>query len=172
MMPAIPKNERERLSALRRFELLDTSPEPAFDRISRLAAKLFKTPIALITLVDENRQWFKSKVGLAVRETSREHSFCAHAIHYDDLFIIEDASRDVRFSDNPFVVGPPNIRFYAGCPLITREGFALGTVCVIDDEPRPPLSPDEKDALRDLAHMAVAHIEMRQAVGYIDPVTE
>jgi EAL domain-containing protein (putative c-di-GMP-specific phosphodiesterase class I)/GGDEF domain-containing protein len=167
----IPANESDRLAALRRFELLDTPPEPVFDQITRLASKLLNVPIALITLVDEDRQWFKSRVGLAVPETPREHAFCGHAIMTDDLFVIEDAMRDPRFDTNPLVTGNPHIRFYAGAPLRGSDGLALGTMCVIDTKPRSSLTPDEAEMLRNLAAMVMAHIETRQAVGYIQPET-
>ncbi len=172
MLPSpIPSNERDRLAALRRFELLDTPPEPAFDQITRMAAKLLNVPIALISLIDENRQWFKSRVGLATQESPRELAFCAHAIMSDDVFVVGDASVDPRFGANPLVTGDPQIRFYAGAPLRTPEGLALGTMCIIDREPRPSLSVEDKQTLRDLSAMVMAHIEARQAVGYLQPVT-
>jgi EAL domain-containing protein (putative c-di-GMP-specific phosphodiesterase class I) len=171
MLPPIPENESERLSALRRCEILDTLPEPAFDRVTRLAATLFNVPIALVSLVDEDRQWFKAKVGLEARETPREHSFCAHALDVDDLLIVRDALADVRFAKNPLVTGEPHIRFYAGAALRTRDGFALGRLCIIDDKSRPVVSASEREALADLAAMVMSHIEMRQMVGYVAPVT-
>ena len=119
--PVIPKDEEERLRALRLLNILDTSDEERFDRLTRLAKRMFGVPIALVSLVDENRQWFKSCIGLEVRETPRDISFCGHSILGDDIFIVNDASSDVRFSDNPLVTDDPNIRFYAGCPLITRN---------------------------------------------------
>ncbi|WP_247894365.1 bifunctional diguanylate cyclase/phosphodiesterase [Azospirillum sp. B510] len=169
--PPIPAREAERLAALQRYELLDTPAEPAFDQITRLAAKLLKVPVALISLVDHDRQWFKSRIGLPVRETPREHAFCAHALASDALFVVGDARRDDRFAGNPLVTGDPNIRFYAGAPLRTADGLALGTICVMDDQPRPALTPEEEEALRDLSAMTMAHIEARRAVGYLHPVT-
>ncbi|MBP2300660.1 EAL domain-containing protein (putative c-di-GMP-specific phosphodiesterase class I)/GAF domain-containing protein [Azospirillum picis] len=169
--PPIPPGERDRLAALQRYELLDTPAEAAFDRITRLAAKLLKVPIALISLIDHDRQWFKSRIGLAVQETPREHAFCHHALESDALFVVGDARVDPRFATNPLVTGDPHIRFYAGAPLRTADGMALGTICVIDNEPRPPLSPEEEEALRDLSAMVMAHIEARRAVGYLHPVT-
>ena len=169
--PPIPKNERERIKALQRFELLDTPAEPAFDQIARLTAKLLKAPVALVSLIDEDRQWFKAKVGVTVCETSREISFCGHAIDQGEIFVIEDATLDPRFHDNPLVTGDPHIRFYAGAPLRTREGLVLGTLCVLDSRPRGALSAEEKETFRDLSAMVMAHIEARQAVGYLAPVT-
>ncbi len=170
-LPPIPAREDDRLAALQRFELLDTPAEPAFDQITRLAAKLLKVPVALISLVDRDRQWFKSRIGLPVQETPREHAFCAHALESDALFVVGDARQDERFANNPLVTGDPNIRFYAGAPLRTADGLALGTICVIDDQPRAALTPEEEEALRDLSAMTMAHIEARRAVGYLHPVT-
>ncbi|ANC92672.1 sensor domain-containing phosphodiesterase [Azospirillum humicireducens] len=170
-MPPAPSLEEDRLAALQRYELLDTPEEPAFDQITRLAAKLLNVPIALISLVDRDRQWFKSRVGLPVRETPREQAFCAHALRSESLLVVNDARQDDRFAANPLVTGDPHIRFYAGAPLRTAEGLTLGTICVIDDQPRPALSPEEEETLRDLSAMVMAHIEARRAVGYLHPVT-
>ncbi|CBS89221.1 putative diguanylate cyclase/phosphodiesterase (GGDEF and EAL domains) (plasmid) [Azospirillum lipoferum 4B] len=170
-MPSMPLREEDRLAALQRYELLDTPEEPAFDQITRLAAKLLNVPIALISLVDRDRQWFKSRVGLPARETPREQSFCAHALQSESLLVIGDARQDHRFAANPLVTGDPHIRFYAGAPLRTADGLTLGTICVIDDQPRPALSPEEEETLRDLSAMVMAHIEARRAVGYLHPVT-
>jgi len=170
-LPPIPAREEDRLATLQRYELLDTPAEAAFDQITRLAAKLLKVPVALISLVDRDRQWFKSRVGLPVQETPREHAFCAHALDSEALLVVGDARQDERFADNPLVTGDPNIRFYAGAPLRTADGLALGTICVIDDQPRPALTPEEEEALRDLSAMTMAHIEARRAVGYLHPVT-
>ncbi|WP_376960198.1 EAL domain-containing protein [Azospirillum sp. A26] len=170
-LPPVPAREEDRLATLQRYELLDTPAEAAFDQITRLAAKLLKVPVALISLVDRDRQWFKSRVGLPVQETPREHAFCAHALESDTLLVVGDAWQDERFADNPLVTGDPNIRFYAGAPLRTADGLALGTICVIDDQPRPALTPEEEEALRDLSAMTMAHIEARRAVGYLHPVT-
>jgi GAF domain-containing protein len=128
--PARPANEEQRLASLQRMQLLDTPDEEAFDRITRIAQHLFAVPIALVSLVDLNRQWFKSCVGLPVRETPRDVSFCGHAILGNDLFIIENAPADERFADNPLVTGGPNIRFYAGRPLRNAEGYNIGTLCI------------------------------------------
>lgn len=146
----IPDNEQQRLAELRSLRILDTPFEERFDRITRTAAKLFRVPVALISLVDENRQWFKSCQGLDVRETGRNVSFCSHAILADGPLIIEDARRDPRFADNPLVTGKPHVIFYAGQPLSGPGGHKLGTLCLIDHRPRP-FTEDERAALRDLA---------------------
>ena len=134
--PQAPLNEPSRLAALLAFELLDTPAEAMFDNITTLAAQICNTPIALISLVDAERQWFKSRVGLGASETPRELAFCAHAINRDELFEIENALLDPRFSDNPLVTSDPDIRFYAGMPLSDVHGHNLGTLCVIDRQPR------------------------------------
>src|SRR5512137_1912318 len=141
-----PSNEAKRLKVLWQYEVLDTVPEEVFDDLTELAARICEAPIALISLVDEKRQWFKSKVGITVTETSRDVSFCAHAINQGSLFVVPDATKDPRFADNPFVVSDPKIRFYAGAPLITPDDQALGTLCVIDKVPRQ-LRPEQKQAL-------------------------
>ena len=134
--PATPLEEVRRLAALRAAGLLDTPPEERFDRVTRLAQRLFGVPIALISLADEDRQWFKSRQCLDVEETPRAFSFCAHAIDADDVFEVQDAGADARFVDNPLVTGDTNIRFYAGCPIAGPDGSRLGTLCVIDRRPR------------------------------------
>src|SRR5262249_40553009 len=141
--------EAARLESLRRYRILDTKPEQAFDDLTLLASQIFKTPIALITLIDEDRQWFKSKVGIGVNETHRSIAFCAHAIQQPGLFVVNAARQDEQFRENPFVVNDPRVRFYAGAPLITPEGHALGTICVIDLVPRD-LKPDDARALEAL----------------------
>lgn len=148
--PDIPTNEASRLQTLRSLGILDTPPEERFDRITRLARRMFDVPVALVTLVDESRQWFKSCDGLGTRETSREVSFCAHALLDDGVFVIPDAAEDVRFADNPLVTGTPNIRFYAGCPLTALNGDKLGTFCIIDSKARK-LAHEDLLALQDLA---------------------
>ncbi|WP_051244688.1 GAF domain-containing protein [Azohydromonas australica] len=137
MTPApIPAEEQERLAALRALLILDTPPEERFDRVVRFAADEFDCPIALVSLIDENRQWFKARVGLEVCETGRDISFCGHAVVRESIFVIEDASADERFADNPLVTGAPFIRFYAGAPLAARDGQRVGTLCLIDTKPR------------------------------------
>lgn len=162
--PPFPDNELLRLSALRECTLLDTPPEERFDRVTRLAQQMFSTPIALISLVDKQRQWFKSCQGLEAQQTGRDVSFCGHAILGTDIFLVEDAREDPRFADNPLVTGPPHIRFYAGAPLRTTEGYRIGTLCIIDDKPRR-LSESQQQALRDLADCAeeeINKIELQQ----------
>lgn len=154
MTPApIPADENERLNALRELLLLETPPEERFDRLVRFAAEQLGTPIALLTLVDGQRQWFKSRVGLEVAETTRDISFCGHAIMKKELFVVEDASTDARFSDNPLVTGEPHIRFYAGTPLSAPSGHHIGTLCVVDTVPRT-LGPVELSILEALRHLA------------------
>lgn len=156
-IPHLPDNELQRLQALRAQVLLDTPAEERFDRLTRLARQLFGTQIALISLVDENRQWFKSRQGLDACETGRDISFCGHAILADAIFEISDTRLDLRFADNPLVTGPPHIRFYAGAPLKTTDGYNIGTLCIIDDQPRQ-LTAEEHHALRDLADCVEAEI--------------
>lgn len=151
--PLKPDNESARLESLRALQILDTSAEERFDRLTRLARRLFGVPIALVSLVDENRQWFKSCIGLAASETSRDVSFCAHAILGDEILMVPDTLADERFHDNPLVTDSPNIRFYAGCPLTVGRGNKLGTLCLIDVKPRD-LDDEERELLRDLARMA------------------
>jgi len=159
----IPPDEADRLAALRSFDLLDTPPETEYDDLTRLAALVCETPIALISLVDPCRQWFKSHFGLDAKETHRDIAFCSHAILQDDLFIVPDTFEDVRFKDNPLVTGEPNIRFYAGMPLTEPEGHNLGTLCVIDRVPRI-LNPQQQDGLRSLARQVVAQFVLRRQV--------
>jgi GAF domain-containing protein len=159
--PLLPADERERLDTLRALLLLDTPPEERFDRIVQFAAQEFDVPIALITLVDEQRQWFKARVGLDACETSREVSFCGHAILQPEPFVIEDALADARFADNPLVTGAPSIRFYAGAPLALRpHGSAAGTLCLIDTRPRT-LDAVDLAILQSLRDLAVEEMRAR-----------
>lgn len=154
-------SEKRRLQVLWQYDLLDTIPEALFDDLTELAAGICEAPIALISLVDEKRQWFKSKFGTTLKETSRDVSFCSHAIQQPDLFIVPDATQDARFANNPLVTSDPKIRFYAGAPLTTPDGYALGTLCVIDTVPRE-LRSEQKQALRILARHVVSQLELRR----------
>ena len=167
--PATPVNEASRLDSLRSLDILDTSPEERFDRLTRLARRMFGVPIALVSLVDENRQWFKSCQGLSVSETPRDVSFCGHAILGDEILTIPDALLDERFRDNPLVVGDPNIRFYAGCPLKLSNGSKVGTLCLIDVQTRT-MDEGDRALLRDLARLAEQEIAAVQ-LATIDELT-
>ena len=147
-----PEDEEERLAALHRLDILDTAPEPRFDLLARIAADTFQVPIALVSLVDRDRQWFKSNIGLENRETHRDASFCAHAILRDEVMVVPDTLVDERFADNPLVTGAPRIRFYAGCPLRLPDGHRVGTLCLIDSRPRQ-LDEAQSDLLRNLARL-------------------
>ncbi len=151
--PDTPQEEEARLETLRSLNVLDTPPEERFDRLTRMAKRMFGVPIALVSLVDKDRQWFKSCVGLTVSETPRDISFCGHAILGDEIFIIPDTTKDERFADNPLVLNEPNIRFYAGCPLRSLNGNKLGTLCIIDQKPRN-FSEEDLETFKDLASMA------------------
>ncbi|SFB91798.1 diguanylate cyclase with GAF sensor [Marinospirillum celere] len=167
--PELPANEAERLHALRTLQILDTSHEERFDRVTRMAKRMFGVEISLVSLVDEDRQWFKSAQGLDASETSREISFCGHAINQDGLFIIPNAIDDVRFSDNPLVTDEPNIRFYAGYPLKLRQGINLGTLCLIDSKPKH-LNEEDKQLLNDLGAMIEQEIRSIQ-LATLDELT-
>ena len=159
--PSTPHNEKTRLETLRALKILDSDPEERFDRLTRLAKRLFGAPIALISLVDADRQWFKSSFGLETKETSRDISFCGHAIMGDEIFEVPDAALDPRFSDNPLVTESPNIRFYAGCPLTVANGSKLGTLCILDQQPRH-FDEEDKTLLRDLARMVEVELSALQ----------
>ncbi len=162
MIPApLPEKEPERLEALQRYEILDTESEQRFDDLTLLAKHICDAPIALISFVDAERQWFKSRIGLTASQTPRAVSFCGHAILEEDVMVVPDAAADARFADNPMVTGEPGIRFYAGAPLLTSTGHALGTLCVIDRKPRE-LTEEQLEALRVLARQVVAQLELRR----------
>lgn len=168
--PDYPDNEDDRVATLRSLDILDTEPEERFDRLTRIARRLFRVPIALVSFIDINRQWFKSSQGLEVKEMSRDISFCGHAILGDDIFMISDASLDDRFYDNPLVTNEPRIRFYAGVPLVISQGIKIGTLCLIDREPRI-LSEEDKELLRDLGQMAAQELSSVQ-LATIDELTQ
>lgn len=161
MSAPLPPNEQARLDALKEYAILDTDPEDSYDDMVRVAAFICGTPTALVTLVDSKRQWFKSKIGMNKGETPREQAFCAHTILEPKLMEVEDAQKDERFADNPLVTHAPNIRFYAGAPLLTPEGQALGSLCVIDQTPRK-LSTEQRDCLERLARQVMTIMELRR----------
>jgi GAF domain-containing protein len=162
MKPPLPPNEAQRLAALRSYQVLDTAGEQAYDDITVLAAYICEVPVAMISLVDESRQWFKSKLGLNQHETPRDVAFCAHAILRQEPLIVNDAFEDKRFVNNVLVTHAPHIRFYAGFPLIDRDGFALGTLCAIDRKPRE-LTPGQHRAMLALARQVMALLELQRA---------
>lgn len=158
-----PADEPKRLAALRRYGILDTPPEPAFDDLAKLASEICGTPMALVTLIDEDRQWFKARVNVHGTETSRDIAFCAHTVMGKDLLVVRDAREDGRFSHNPFVTGEPGIRFYAGAPLVAPDGSSVGSLCVADSHPRE-LSPHQAEALRALSRLVVAQMELKRRI--------
>jgi two-component system NtrC family sensor kinase len=157
----MPSPDRDRVAALQKYAILDTEPEQAFDDLTLLASFVCKTPIALISLVDEDRQWFKSKIGMDACQTSRDIAFCSVAIQQTDVMVVPDTLEDERFRNNPLVVSGPRIRFYAGAPLINDEGYALGTLCVVDRTPRE-FGADQKEALQALGRLVLAQLEFRR----------
>ncbi len=170
LKPGITKDEKDRLESLKLLNVLDTMAEERFDRLTRIAQRMFDVPIALVSLVDSNRQWFKSNVGLEVNETSREVSFCGHTILGKDILVIPDTLQDDRFRDNPLVTQEPKIRFYAGCPLNTHNGLKVGTLCLIDREVRKFSETDEV-FLADLAQMVENELSAVQ-MATMDELTD
>lgn len=158
-----PPNEAERLRTLRLYRILDSGSEAAFDQFTLLASAICEAPISLISLIDEDRQWFKSRVGLQVSETDRSAAFCAHAILHDEVLVVEDATKDRRFADNPLVLSDPSIRFYAGAPLTVSSGVSLGALCVIDRVPRQR-TLRQTEALSVLRRAVVTQLELRRAL--------
>ena len=163
---AISGNDHDRVAALQKYAILDTEPEQAFDDLTLLASFVCKTPIALISLVDEDRQWFKAKIGMTSSETPRDIAFCSVAIQQPDVMVVPDTFKDERFRDNPFVTSDPHIRFYAGAPLINEDGYALGTLCVIDQAPRE-FSKEQEEALKALSRLVLAQLEFRKNLSLL-----
>ena len=161
MIAPLHPREPERLEALHLYRILNTEAEKSFDDLARLASAICASPISLLSLVDEGRQWFKARIGMAATETSRDVAFCAHAILEDDVMVVPDALADARFADNPLVLAEPHIRFYAGAPLVTPDGLPVGTLCVFDHVPRRP-TRDQIAALEVLRDAVVAQLEMRR----------
>lgn len=169
--PAIPADESERLRSLHSLHILDTPPEDRFDRLTRLASYCFQLPIATVSLIDSDRQWFKSRVGVDASETPRSQSFCGHAILHEQAFIVPDALADRRFFDNPLVIGPPHIRFYAGQPLHSPSGHRIGTLCVMDREPRD-FGEEERTQLATLANLVEQALHNRRLSAALDAERE
>lgn len=167
-----PLAERHRLYVLQASCLLDTPPDAALDRVTQLAARLFKAPIALISLIDEKRQWFKARVGVEVTQADRQDAFCAHTILHDDVLVVPDAMLDPRFRQSRLMLGESNIRFYAGMPLRTRSGVSLGSLCIIDTEPRHDFDESQQLLLGQLAEMAMDRIETLRTIAFVDPPTQ
>jgi len=162
----IQNNDAARVAALQKYDILDTEPEKAFDDLVLLASYICKTPIAWISLIDEDRQWFKSKIGVSVSETPRDIAFCNVAIQQPDVFVVPDTLLDERFRHNPLVVSDPRIRFYAGSPLISEEGYALGTLCVVDRTPRE-FTTEQQEALKALSRLVLAQMEFRRNLALL-----
>lgn len=160
-----PSEEEQRLAALYRYDVLDTEPEEAFDRITEMAAYLFDAPLAFVSLIDADRQWMKACVGMEEREIDLDASICVYAIQTEEVTVIPDAAADDRLTDNPFVTGDPGVRFYAGAPLHTSDGYRIGTLCVLDTRPRPDVDPQKVVHLENLAGLVVDELELRREVA-------
>lgn len=167
----VTKDEAQRIAKLKGYDVLDTLPEKLYDDISAIASYICDTPVALISLIDKDRQWFKSKVGLDAEQTPRSVAFCAHAIHSHDLFYVPDATKDKRFHDNPLVTGEPKVIFYAGAPIVTPEGHSMGTLCVIDSKPRE-LNDVQKNMLTRLSNQVASNLELRLQLKNIKKINE
>jgi DNA-binding NarL/FixJ family response regulator len=159
----LPNNEAQRLATLWSYQVLDTQQELIFDDLARVASIVCHTPIALVSLIDGQRQWFKARIGIDVAETPRQHAFCAHAIHGQEILEVIDTTRDIRFAENPFVVGEPRVRFYAGAPLLMSDGNAAGTLCVIDSTPRQ-LTTEQRMVLTKLGRVVSQLLELRRRI--------
>ncbi|MFQ6332353.1 EAL domain-containing protein [Methylophilus sp. 3sh_L] len=170
--PGLPFNEGERLKLLGELCLLDSPADNILDSITKVCATVFKVPIALVSLIDEHRQWFKSKYGLAVSETPRDQAFCAYAIHEQEPMVVLNALEDPRFFDNPLVTSAPNIRFYAGAPIVIDGGKCIGTLCIIDSVPRPAFNPEEIQLLVDICAIVKERLKLLSTVGYFDALTQ
>ena len=168
----VPDDEALRLAALRAYDILDSDFEPIFDKVAQIAAAIFGAPVSLVSLVDDDRQWFKAAVGTDLRQTPRAQSFCSRAILARDVLDVPDAEADPRFSANPLVTGKPHIRSYAGAPLMSPEGYPLGTVCVIGDRARPPLPDDRRALLKQFAELVVLLMEERRRLRTVSERVE
>ena len=171
MKAPLPEDEHARLAALHEAQVLDTGPEQDFDDIALLASEICGTPMGVVSLVDANRQWFKAKIGLDMEETHRDVAFCAHAVHGHEILEVPDATADSRFADNPLVVGPDNVRFYAGAPVVLDGTHSVGTVCVLDTAPRE-LTPAQRRALRSLARHASVQLELRRFARHAGEIAD